>query len=63
MELLYAQGPHEELPVSGAVDIALSPVRGAECGLPCAGVREDLDDLLEDMMGVCRQESTALKGL
>ena len=49
--------------MSGAVDIALSPVRGAECGLPCAGVREDLDDLLEDMMGVCRQESTALEGL
>ena len=60
MELLYAHGPHEGSPVSEAVDVLLSPVRGADCGLPCAGVRDDRDGLLEDMMGVCRREGMAL---
>ena len=51
MELLYTHGPHEGSPMSEAVDVLLSPVRGADCGLPCVGVRDDHDGLLEDMMG------------
>ena len=63
MELLYAQGLNEELPMLEAVDIALLPMQEAECGLPCVGIWDDLNDLLEDMIGVCYQESTALEGL
>ena len=60
MELLYTHGLHEESPVSEAVDILLSPMRGADCGLPYTGMRDDRDGLLKDMMGVCRREGMAL---
>ena len=46
--------------MSEAVDVLLSPVQGADCGLPCAGMHDDRDGLLKDMMGVCCREGMAL---
>ena len=60
MELLYTHGLHEGLPMSEAVDILLLPVQGADYGLPCMGMCDDCDGLLEDMMEVCRRKGMAL---
>ena len=61
MKLLYAYGPHEELPMSEAVDISLLPVQGADCGLLYTCVHNGCNGLLEDMMGVCCHKGMALR--